>query len=172
MPKSLSFNAALSRGLVVLGILTVLAGLTPFSFASEASSSPEELSEKEKDALRKAVAPRKQIRVYLDVAFHRLKQFQIRVQKCDQSSAERYLKGYKMSLKRADDLASKEDPGEKQARKLLKTLLKSTRKINASLIQTLEKVPQDCRHLVQLALEVSHQVNSAVEVQLLRAGNV
>ncbi len=161
----------MSRGLVVLGMFAVVAGLTPFSFASEDSFSPEEFSETEKDVLRKAVKPQKQLRVYLDAAFHRLKQFRILVQKCDQSLARRYLKGYELALNRADDLASKEDPGEKQARKLLKTLLKSTQKINASLIQTLEKAPQDCRPLVQQALEVSQQVNSAVEVQLLRAAN-
>jgi hypothetical protein len=153
-------------------MLTLLTGLAPFSFAAEDPLSPEEFSDKEKEALRKAVKPQKQLKVYLDVVFNRLKQFQVLVQKCEQNLAQRYLKGYELALNRADDLASKEDPSEKQARKLLKTLLKATQKINDSLIETLEKVPQDCRPLVQLALEVSQQVYSAVEVQLLRAADL
>ena len=160
----------MGRGLIVLGMLAVTFGLARYTVASEDPLPPEEFSATEKETLQKAGNPRKQLRVYLDIAFDRLKQFRILVRKCDQDLARRYLTGYALALNRADDLASKEDPDEKKAQKLLKTLLKSTQKINASLIQTLEKVPQDCRPMIQQALQVSQQVNSAVNVQLLRAG--
>ena len=158
----------MGRGLIVLGMLAVTFGFARYTVASEDPLPPEEFSATEKETLQKAGNPRKQLRVYLDIAFDRLKQFRSLVRKCDQDLAGRYLTGYSLALNRADDL--KEDPDEKKAQKLLKTLLKSTQKINASLIQTLEKAPQDCRPMVQQALQVSQQVNSAVNVQLLRAG--
>ena len=158
------------RGLVALGILAVTFGLTHHSSASEDAISPEKFSSTEEEALRKANTPRKQLGVYLDIAFDRLKHFRALVRKCDQDQARRYLTGYALALNRADDLAAKEDPDHKKGQKLLKALLKSTQKINASLIQTIEKVPQDCRPVVQEALQVSQQVNSAVNVQLLRGG--
>ncbi|MXZ34415.1 MAG: hypothetical protein F4Z21_03950 [Acidobacteria bacterium] len=158
------------RGLVALGILAATFGLAHHSSASEEALSPEEFSPSEEEALQKAKTPRKQLRVYLDIVFNRLKQFRILVRKCDQEQARRYLTGYALALNRADDLAAGEDPDQKKAQKLLRALLKSTQKINASLIQTIEKVPQDCRPVVQEALQVSQQVNGAVHVQLLRAG--
>lgn len=158
------------RGLVALGILAATFGLAHHSSASEDALSPEEFSPSEEEALQKAKTPRKQLRVYLDVVFDRLKQFRTLVRKCDQEQARRYLAGYALALNRADDLAAREDPDQKRAQKLLRALLKSTQKINASLILTIEKVPQDCRPVVQEALQVSQQVNGAVHVQLLRAG--
>lgn len=158
------------RGLVALGILAATFGLAHQSSASEDALSPEEFSPSEEEALQKAKTPRKQLRVYLDIVFNRLKQFRILVRKCDQEQARRYLTGYALALNRADDLAAGEDPDQKKAQKLLRALLKSTQKINASLILTIEKVPQDCRPVVQEALQVSQQVNGAVHVQLLRAG--
>ena len=158
------------RGLVALGILAVTFGLAHHSSASEEALSPDKFSPTEEEALRKANNPRKQLGVYLDIAFDRLKQFRILVRKCDQDQARKHLIGYALALNRADDLAAKEDPDQKKGQKLLKVLLKSTQKINASLIQTIEKVPQDCRPVVQEALQVTQQVNSAVHVQLLRAG--
>lgn len=145
-------------------------GLAHHASASEDAFSSDKFSSREEEALRKAKTPRKQLGVYLDIAFDRLKQFRILVRKCDQDRARRYLTGYALALNRADDLAAKEDPDRKKGRKFLRALLKSTQKINASLIQTIEKVPQDCRPVVQEALQVSQQVNSAVNVQLLRAG--
>ena len=158
------------RGLVALGILAATFGLAHYSSASEDAVSPEEFSPSEEEALQKAKTPRKRLSVYLDIVFDRLKQFRVLVRKCDQELARRYLTGYALALNRADDLAAREDPDQKKAQKLLKALLKSTQKINASLIQTIEKVPQDCRPVVQEALQVSQQVNGAVHVQLLRAG--
>ncbi len=158
------------RGLVALGILAATFGLAHPSSASDDTLSPEEFSPKEEEALRKAKNPRKQVGVYLDITFDRLKQFRILVRKCDQDQARRYLAGYALALNRADDLAAREDPDQKKGQKLLKALLKSTQKINASLILTIEKVPQDCRPVVQEALQVSQQINGAVHVQLLRAG--
>lgn len=158
------------RGLVVLGVLAATFGLAHHASASEESLSPEEFSPSEKEALRRAKSPRKQVGVFLDIAFDRLKQFRILVRKCDQEQARRYLTGYALALNRADDLAAREDPDQKKGQKLLKALLKATQKINASLIQTIEKVPQDCRPVVQEALQASQQVNGAVHVQLLRAG--
>ena len=146
-------------------------GLAHHSSASEDALSPEEFSPSEAEALQKAKSPRKQLSVYLDVVFDRLKQFRILVRKCDQDEARRYLTGYALALNKADDLAAREDPDQKKGQKLLKALLKSTQKINASLIQTIEKTPQDCRPVVQEALQVSQQVNGAVHVQLLRAGS-
>jgi len=145
-------------------------GLAQHSSGSEDAFSPEEFSPSEAEALQKAKTPRKQLGVYLDIVFDRLKQFRILVRKCEQDQARRYLTGYALALNRADDLAAREDPDQKRGQKLLKALLKSTQKINASLIQTIEKVPQDCRPVVQEALQVSQQVNGAVHVQLLRAG--
>lgn len=145
-------------------------GLAHHSSASEEALSPEEFSPAEAEALQKAKSPRKQLSVYLDIVFDRLKQFRILVRKCDQDEARRYLTGYALALNKADDLAAREDPDQKKGQKLLKALLKSTQKINASLIQTIEKTPQDCRPVVQEALQVSQQVNGAVHVQLLRAG--
>lgn len=158
------------RGLVALGILAATFGLAHHASASEDALSPAEFSPTEEEALRKASSPRKQLGVYLDITFDRLKQLRILARKCDQDQARRYLTGYALALNRADDLAAREDPEQKKGQKLLKALLKSTQKINASLIQTIEKVPQDCRPVVQEALQVSQQVNSAVNVQLLRAG--
>lgn len=169
MRPSDSFRPPLLRGLVALGILAATFGLAHHSSASEESLSPEEFSPTEEEALRKAKSPRKQVGVYLDIAFDRLKQFRILVRKCDQEQARRYLTGYALALNRADNLAASEDPDNKKGQKLLKALLKATQKINASLIQTIEKVPQDCRPVVQEALQASQQVNGAVHVQLLRA---
>lgn len=170
MPPSVSFRAPLVRGLIALGILAATFGLAPHSSTSEEVLSPEEFSPTEEEALRKAKTPRKQLGVFLDIAFDRFKRFRALVRKCDQDQARRYLTGFALALNRADDLAAKEDPDRKKGQKLLKALLKSTQKINASLIRTIEKVPQDCRPAVQEALQVSQQVNSAVNVQLLRAG--
>ena len=150
--------------------MAVTFGLAHHSSASEEALSPEEFSPSETEALQKAKSPRKQLNVYLDIVFDRLKQFRILVRKCDQDAARRYLTGYALALNQADDLAAREDPDQKKGQKLLKALLKSTQKINASLIQTIEKTPQDCRPVVQEALQVSQQVNGAVHVQLLRAG--
>lgn len=158
------------RGLVALGILAATFGLAHPSSASDGTLSPEAFSPTEEEALRKAKTPRKQLGVYLDITFNRLKQFRILVRKCDRDQARKYLTGYALALNRADDLAAREDPDQKKGQKLLKALLKSTQKINFSLIQTIEKVPQDCRPVVQEALQVSQQVNGAVHVQLLRAG--
>lgn len=143
--------------------------MAQLSSASEDAFSPEEFSPSEAEALQKAKTPRKQLGAYLDIVFDRLKQFRILVRKCDQDQARRYLAGYALALNRADDLAAREDPDQKRGQKLLKALLKSTQKINASLIQTIEKAPQDCRPVIQEALQVSQQVNGAVHVQLLRA---
>ena len=170
MPPSASFRAPFVRGLIALGILAATLGLAHHSSASEDPFSPEKFSPTEEEALRKAKTPRKQLGVYLDIAFNRLKQFRILVRKCDEDQARRYLPAYTLALNRADDLAAREDPDQKRGQRLLKTLLKSTQKINASLIQTIEKVPQDCRPVVQEAMQVSQQISSAVNIQLLRAG--
>lgn len=154
--------------LFALSLLAATLGPTQHFSAFDKASS-EDFSSTETITLQKAKTPRKQLSVYLDIAFDRLKQFRTLVRNCDQEQARGYLTGYTLALNRADDLASKEDPDRKKTQKLLKRLLKSTQKINASLIQTLEKVPQDCRPLVQEALHISQQVNGAVNVQLLRA---
>jgi len=150
--------------------LLVSCGATPLS--TQESFSPEEFSETEKTALRKAGKPEKELRVYLKVTSDRLKELKALSQKCSKNLATRYLKGYQMALNRADNLVSKVAPGKKKTRKLLRTLLEFTNKINSSLIYNLEKVPQECRPLIQSALEVSQRVSNAVEVQLLRTSNL
>lgn len=149
--------------------MTLLGTCGAIPLSTQESFLPEELSGTEKTALRKAGKPEKELRVYLNVTSHRLKKLKALSQKCSQHLATRYLKGYQMALNRADDLVSKVDLGKKKTRKLLKTLLKFTNKINFSLIHNLEKIPQECRPLIQSALEVSQRISNAVEVQLLRA---
>lgn len=153
-------------------LLTLLGSCAATSLLTQESFSPEEFSEKEKTALRTAGKAEKKLSVYLKVTSHRLKKLKALSQKCSTHLATRYLKGYQMALNRADDLVSTVDPGKKNTRKLLDTLLKFTNKINSSLIYNLEKVPQECRPLIQSALEVSQRVSNAVEVQLLRASNL
>tara|TARA_B100001245_G_scaffold221599_1_gene192993 strand:+ start:85 stop:534 length:450 start_codon:yes stop_codon:yes gene_type:complete len=142
-----------------------------FPLYSQKNLSPEKFSNKEQDALIKATKPRKKLKIYLDIVSNRLKKFEALAKKCDEDPALKYLKGYHLALNQADILVSKEDANSKNSKKLLKKLLKATDDISFSLLTKLEKIPQDCRPLVQSALDICQRINSAVEVQLLRAEN-
>ena len=155
--------------LLVFGISVILIHGFNFPLYPQKNFSPEKFSSKEQDALIKATKPRRKLNIYLNIVSHRLKRFKALAQKCNEESASRYLKGYHLALNQADLLVSKEDANSNDSKKLLKKLLKATDNINFALLTKLEKIPQDCRPLVQSALEVCQRINSAVEVQLLRA---
>lgn len=173
MIKTASSNSPLWKNYfcVVLGLSILLTHCFNFPLYSQKDFFPEKFSNKEQNALIKATKPRKKLKIYLDIVSNRLKKFETLAKKCDEDPALKYLKGYHLALNQADILVSKEDANSKNSKKLLKKLLKATDDISFSLLTKLEKIPQDCRPLVQSALDVCQRINGAVEVQLLRAEN-
>ncbi|MCH2693947.1 MAG: hypothetical protein MK025_04420 [Acidobacteriia bacterium] len=155
----------------VLGLSILVTHCFNFPLYSQKSFSPDKFSNEEKSALIKATKPSKKLKIYLNIVSNRLKKFETLAKKCDEDPATKYLKGYHLALNQADILVSKEDANSKNSKKLLEKLLKATDDISFSLLTKLEKIPQDCRPLVQSALDVCQRINGAVEVQLLRAEN-
>ncbi len=128
----------------------------------------EGLTESEKEAIQKAKDSGEQLRLYLEIANERLKTILSLARRGDKDNTAKAVTGFRTAVSGAEERVAKAEVGSKNTRKLLTTLLKATRKYNFSLVQALEKVPEELREQIQLAYEVSQRVSDGAELQFER----
>lgn len=154
-------------------VILVLAGFLVFQrwndntqLLAESSEALEGLTPEEKEAIQKAKDPEEQLKVYLEIASERLKTILSLSRKGDGEGTAKAVTGYRTAVSGAEDSVAKGQAAGKNMKKALMSLLKATKKFNFSLLQALEKVPEDLRQQIQSAYEVSLRVQDSVSIQL------
>ena len=124
------------------------------------------LTTSEKEILHKAKDPDEQVKVYLDIASERLKIILSSSRKGEDGNTSKAVTGFRTAVGEAGETVAKGQAEGKSMRRSLAAILKATKKYNLSLVQALEKVPEDQREHIQSAYEVSQRVQDEVALQL------
>jgi hypothetical protein len=126
------------------------------------------LTASEKEVLQKAKDPDEQVKVYLDIASERLKTILSSSRKGEDGNTSKAVTGFRTAVSEAGETVAKGQAEGKNMKRSLAAVLKATKKYNLSLLQALEKVPEDQRGHIQSAYEVSQRVQDEVALQLER----
>jgi hypothetical protein len=156
---------------VLLGAPAFHAGLGGHRFLAQSQdggNAAEGLTASEKEILHKAKDPDEQVKVYLDIASERLKTILSSSRKGEDGNTSKAVTGFRTAVGEAGETVAKGQAEGKSMKKSLAAVLKATKKYNASLLQALEKVPEDQREHIQSAYEVSQRVQDEVALQLER----
>jgi len=126
----------------------------------------EGLTASEKEILHKAKDPDEQVKVYLEIASERLKTILSSSRKGEDGNTSKAVTGFRTAVSEAEETVAKGQAEGKSMKRSLAAVLKATKKYNLSLLQALEKVPEDQREHIQSAYEVSQRVQDEVALQL------
>ena len=134
----------------------------------DGSNSGEGLTASEKEALQKAKDPDEQVRIYLDIASDRLKSLLSSSRRGEDENTAKAVTGFRTAVSEAEETVAKGQASGKSMRKSLTAVLKATKKYNLSLLQAIERVPEDQRGHIQSAYEASQRVQDGAALQLER----
>ena len=161
------------RAVFISKVLLILAGFLVFErwngnaqLLARSSEASDGLTAEEKEAIQKAKDPEEQLKIYLEIASERLKTILSLSRKGDGEGTAKAVTGYQTTVSGAEDSVAKGQAAGKNMKKALTSLFKATKKFNLSLLQALEKVPEDLRQQIQSAYEVSLRVQDSVSIQL------
>ena len=136
------------------------------SLHAQESDSNEGISEAEKEAVQKARNPEEKLKAYLDIANERMKVIYSATHKEKGDELAQAVAGFRSALNSAEELVAGEQASKGTGKKMTETLLKATRKYNASLLEILRKASEDLRKYIQSAFEVSERVADGLALQL------
>jgi hypothetical protein len=136
----------------------------------DAENAAEGLTASEKEALQKAKDPEEQVRFYLEIASDRLKTILSSSRRGDDENTAKAVTGFRTAVSEAEETVAKGQAVGKSMKRSLTAVLKATKKYNPSLLQALERVPEDQRGHIQSAYEASQRVQDGVALQLERVG--
>jgi len=152
--------------LMQAGFLVFQGWNDPARLLAQASDASEGLTAEEKEAVKKAKGSEEQLKIYLEIASERLKAILSLARKGDEEGTAKAVTAYRTAVSAAEDSVAKGQAAGKNMKKALMSLQKATRKFNFSLLQALEKVPENLRQQIQSAYEVSLRVQDSVSIQL------
>jgi hypothetical protein len=158
---------------VLLGSPTFQSGLGEHWLVAQSrdgANPAEGLTASEKEALQKAKDPEEQVRIYLDIASDRLKTILSSSRRGEDENTAKAVTRFRTAVSEAEETVAKGQAGGKSMRRSLSAVLKATKKYNLSLLQALERVPEDQRGHIQSAYEASQRVQDGVALQLGRVG--
>lgn len=156
-----------TRFLTAICVLTTLAFLFSASpVRGQGSELTDGLTQEEKDFLQKAKDPEEKIKHYLDIANERLKIIVSSSSKGDHDSAARAVAGYRTGVTGAEDGLAMMQASGKNVRKPMSLLFRAVKRYNLTLLQALEKAPEDSRAHIQSAYEVSSRVQDELSIQM------
>ena len=155
-----------SKMLCLLVCLLVFRLSIPKLAVSQGPEAANGLTSEEKEALQKARDSEEQLKRYLDIANDRLKTLLAATNKGDQESAAKAVTGYRTAVAGAEDSVARMQASGKNTKKAITTLFKAVKKYNFTLLQALDKAPEDARTHIQFAFEESTRVQQGLSIQM------
>jgi hypothetical protein len=128
------------------------------------------LTTQEMESLNKAKDPEQILKVYLDIASHRMKEIIQFAGKQDKENTPKAVKAYQTACTGAEKCVVGSSSDAKINRKMVETLFKTMRSYNTLLIGAMEKTPDDFRAQIEAAFNVSTGIQQGMSVRAERYG--
>jgi hypothetical protein len=155
-----------SKMVCVLACLLTFRLNIPNLLLSQNAGASGGLTADEKEALQKTKDPEEQLKRYLDIANDRLKNLLSASNKGDHEDAAKAVTGYRTAVVGAEDTMASIQSSGKNVRKPLSNFFKAIKKYNFTLLQALDKAPEDARGNIQAAYEESSRVQDGLSIQV------
>jgi hypothetical protein len=150
---------------VLVCLLTIRLNIPQLLLSQNAEASAG-LTTEEKEALQKTKDPEEQLKRYLDIANDRLKSLLSASSKGDHESAGKAVTGYRTAVLGAEETMASIQSSGKNVRKPLTNFFKAIKKYNFTLLQALDKAPEDARGNIQAAYEESSRIQDGLSIQV------
>jgi hypothetical protein len=157
-----------TASLSVVGLLLFAAG--PAIHLLAASDDDDSLTTQEMESLNKAKDPEQKLKVYLEIASHRMKEVIQFAGKQDKENTPKAVKAYQAACNGAEKCVIGASSDAKINRKMVETLFKTMRSYNTLLIGAMEKTPDDFRDQIEAAFNVSTGIQQGMSVRAERYG--
>lgn len=155
-----------SLGVVVLLLFAVGPGIRLLA----ASEEEEGLSTQEIETLNKAKDPEQKLKIYLEIASHRMKEVIQLAGKQDKENTPKAVKAYQTACSGAEKCVVGAGSDSKNNRKMVETLFRTMRGFNSALVSAMEKTPDDFRAQIEAAFNVSTAIQQGMSVKVERYG--
>lgn len=146
-------------------VLWLLFALSPALNLLAASEEEDGLTTQENETLAKAKDPEQKLKIYLEIASHRLKELTQSASKQDKENTPKALKAYQAACTGAEKCVVGALSDAKISRKMIETLFKTMRSYNSTLVREMEKTPEDFRPQIEAAFNVSTGIQQSMSVR-------
>jgi hypothetical protein len=135
-----------------------------------ASEEEEGLTTQEMESLSKAKDPEQKLKIYLDIASHRMKEVIQFAGKQDKENTPKAVKAYQTACSGAEKCVVGAGSDPKISRKMMETLFRTMRGYNTALVSAMGKTPDDFRPQIEAAFNVSTAIQQGMSVRVERYG--
>jgi hypothetical protein len=153
--------------IVVVVLLFTASSVVHLLAASEEDDS---LTSQEIESLSKAKDPEQKLKVYLEIASHRMKELIQFAGKQDKENTPKAVKAYQTACIGAEKCVVGTSSDSKINRKMVETLFKTMRGYNTALVSAMERTPDDFRAQIEAAFNVSTGIQQGMSVRAERYG--
>lgn len=128
------------------------------------------LTSADKESLSRARDPEQKLKIYIDIAGHRMKELIQLAAKQDKENTPIAVKGYQTAVTGAEEcvVGAKED--SKTSRKMVGTFYRVLQNYNATLVRAMEKTTDEFRPQIEAAFNVSTGIQQGMSVRAERYG--
>ena len=128
------------------------------------------LTSAEKESLSKTKDPEQKLKIYIDIAGHRMKELIQLAAKQDKENTPKAVKGYQTAISGAEECAVGAKDDSKSSRKMVGTLYRVLQNYNAALVRAMEKTTDEFRPQIEAAFNVSTGIQQGMSVRAERYG--
>ena len=153
-----------------IAVLWLLFVLGPAAHLLAASEEDDSLTTQENESLGKAKDPEQKLKIYLEIASHRMKEIIQFAGKEDKENTPKAVKAYQTACIGAEKCVIETNSDSKVSRKMVETLYKALQGYNATLVRAMEKTPDDFRPQIESAFNVSTGIQQGMSIRAGRYG--
>jgi hypothetical protein len=153
-----------------LAVLWLLFAFSPGLHLLAVSEEEVDLTTQENEALAKAKDPEQKLKIYLEIASHRLKELIQSAIKQDKENTPKAVKAYQAACTGAEKCVVGAISDAKISRKMIETLFRAMRSYNSALVSAMDKTPDDFRPQIEAAFNVSTGIQQGMSVRGDRFG--
>lgn len=151
-------------------VLWLLFALSPALNLLAASEEEDGLTTQENESLGKAKDPEQKLKIYLEIASHRMKEIIQFAGKEDKENTPKAVKAYQTACIGAEKCVIETNSDSKMSRKMVETLYKTLQGYNSTLVRAMEKTPDDFRPQIESAFNVSTGIQQGMSIRAGRYG--
>ncbi len=159
------------KSVQILFAVLFLFALNGFLRAQAASEEDAQaFTDQEKQTLAAAKDPEAQLRAYLSIANERLKALLSAADKRNRDGANLLVPGFRKAVSGADESLNQIITANKNNKKNLNLMFKTTREQSTALVRKIEKASEEIQPPLQSALEVVQRVQGGLMIQMEKYG--
>jgi len=148
----------------------LLFALGPALHLLGASEEDDSLTTQEKESLSKAKDYEQKLKIYIEIAGHRMKEVIQFAGKQDKENTPKAVKAYQTACTGAEKCVFAASSDSKIIRKMVEILYKTLQAYNAALVRAMGKTPDEFRPQIEAAFNVSTGIQQGMSVRAERYG--